>query len=49
MNQTKNVATMTARELQDFIVETDRQHRAYMNSLRALMRVRQVEEREESE
>ena len=45
----KNVATMTASELKDFIVRTEREHREYMKSLRALMRVRFLEERAKEE
>ena len=49
VNETQNVATMTAAELESFIQETEKQHKQYMNALRALMRVRQAEEGEESE
>jgi len=36
---------MTADELQDFIAQTEKEHREYMKSLRALERVRLIEER----
>uniref|UniRef100_A0A6M3LS23 Uncharacterized protein n=1 Tax=viral metagenome TaxID=1070528 RepID=A0A6M3LS23_9ZZZZ len=45
MNEAKNVATMKAAELEEFIAQADREHREYMKSLRALMRIRYLEER----
>ena len=47
MSETKNVAVMKAAELEEFIAQTDREHREYMKSLRALMRIRYLEERAE--
>jgi len=44
MTEKKNVATMTGAELQTFIAETEKEHKEYMRSLRALMRVRFIEE-----
>jgi len=44
MTEKKNVATMSATELEDFIEKTDKEHKEYMKSLRALMRVRFIEE-----
>jgi len=49
MNEAKNVATMKAAELKDFIAETDREHKEYMKSLRALMRIRYLEEAKAAE
>jgi len=49
MSETKNVATMSAAELKDFIAETDREHKEYMRSLRALMRIRYLEEAKAAE
>ena len=45
MNEAKNVATMKAVELEEFIKQTDLEHREYLKSLRALMRIRFLEER----
>ena len=47
MTETKtlNVANMKAAELDLFIKATDREHKEYMRSLRALMRIRYLEER----
>lgn len=47
MAEVKNVATMSASELEEFIQQTEREHRAYVKSLKALMRVRREEERKE--
>ena len=43
MNET-NVATMTAKELEQHIQAIEQRHRSLLKSLRALLRVRQEEE-----
>uniref|UniRef100_A0A6M3JHY8 Uncharacterized protein n=1 Tax=viral metagenome TaxID=1070528 RepID=A0A6M3JHY8_9ZZZZ len=51
MSETKtlNVANMKASELEAFIKATDQEHREYMRSLRALMRIRFLEEAKAAE
>ena len=49
MNEAKNVATMKAAELEAFIKDADREHKEYMKSLRALMRIRYLEEGKKAE
>jgi len=51
MSETKtlNVANMKAAELDLFIKAADREHREYMKSLRALMRIRFLEEAKAAE
>ena len=40
----KNIATMTAAQLAEYIEDTENKHKGYMKTLRALQKAREAEE-----
>lgn len=44
MSETKNIATMTAAELENHVKDMDEKHKRLMTTLRALAKARKAEE-----